>query len=153
MVDLDSKDREAVYGPCGAFGVDGGVRKRCHPRISVAEPCVYGFHHVCTVLVGGVNASFEYHCIFRLYLRIADEVFHVPLGHINPVFPIEDLFYGVFGIWMRARSVDVVGDVIVFCGAVKYHVAILCETHWRQLFAFILYMSGHSGRPCIRKGI
>lgn len=38
---------------------------------------------------------------------------------------------------MWTRGVDIVGDVVVGGGAVKYHVAILCETHLRQLFALL----------------
>ena len=123
MINLHREDGEAVDGPRGALGVDGGVGQGLHTGIFVAEPCVDSLHHVGAVLIGGIDAALEGHGLHRL------EVFHVPLHHIYPAFAVKDLVEATLGIVVRTRGVDIVGNMVVGSSAIEYLIAILCETH------------------------
>ena len=67
------------------------------------------FDEVCSVLIGFVYSSFDGECFDGVNVRIANDVFEMPLYGVYPTFEIECVFYCFRLIWV----VDLLVDVIV----------------------------------------
>ena len=113
VVYLQRKDREAVDGPCRTFGIDGGVGSGFHVLILVEEIAVDEFHQVGTVLIALVDAAFEHEGSCRIDVRVAYDVFEMPLYRINPVFQIQVVFDCFEFVRIVYRGIHIVRLVIV----------------------------------------
>lgn len=86
VIDFQCKYRKPVDGPCRTFGVNRCIGLYFYIFIFVKEIAVNQFHQISTVLIGLVDTAFQCQCFHRVNLRVANNVFKVPLYCVNPVF-------------------------------------------------------------------
>ena len=127
VINLQGQDGEAVDGPCRALGVEPCVGQRVHLGVFLAEVGVYLLHEISAVLVGAVDATLQRQGVERVDVRVADDVFQVPLYGVYPAFQVETVVYRVTLKRVVDGRVDVVGDVIIVDGLVENFVAVLCK--------------------------
>ena len=113
VVNLQNQDREAVDGPCRTLGVQPGISLQGHLAVVLQEITVNLLHQVGTVLVALVDAAFQGERSSGVNLRVANQVFQMPLHRINPVFQVETVLDGTFGVWITDGAIYVVRLVIV----------------------------------------
>ena len=127
VVDFERQDAEAVEGPRGALGVDGGVGGGRYAGVERAEVGVELLHHVGAHLVGAVDAALEGECGHGVDVRVADDVLEVPLHGVDVVFGEECVLdaSGLEGVLLG--GVDVVGLVVGGRGLREDVECALCE--------------------------
>ena len=124
VIDLQCQDAQPVDGPCGAFGVDGGIGQGIHIAIGVAEIAVYLLYEVCAVLVRLIDAPLQLQGCYGVDVRVANDVFVVPLHGVDPAFQVEPVFYGITIIGVIDGCINVVFHVVVANSQVEDFVAL-----------------------------
>ena len=124
VINLQSQDAQPVDGPSRAFGVDGGVGQRLYIALGVAEIAVYLLYEVCAVLVRLVDAPLQLQGCYGVDVRVANDVFIVPLHGVDPAFQVEPVFYGITIIGVIDGCINVVFHVVVANSQVEDFVAL-----------------------------
>ena len=134
MVDFQGQNGESVYGPSRAFGIDAGIGQSHHLFVLVEEIAVDKLHQVGAVLVGLVDATFQYQGFGWIYLWVANDVFKMPLHGIDPVLQVEIVFDGLEFVGVVHRGIHTVGDVVVEHRAIENLVAERAKCHHNVRF-------------------
>ena len=128
------KDGESVNGPCRTLGVDMGVGQHVHVLIELPEVAVDLLDKVCPILIAAVDASFDGKGFDGIDVRIADDVFQMPLHGVDPAFGIEMIFEAVVGVRIGDGGIDVVFDMIIADDFLENPVVFFCFFHvWNKL--------------------
>ena len=137
VIDLKGEDAQSVYCPSWALRVDGRLELRLYIMKACVEIAVDGLHEVGALLIAAVYAPFESEGGNRVNLWIADEVLQMPLNRVYPILQIEVVLDAALGIGVLDGSIDVVSDMEVANGLLKYRPGFFCECHIGDGFSVI----------------
>lgn len=129
VVNLHVQDAQAVDSPCGALGVDFGIRLRLDVVVLFPEIGVDALHKVSAFLIAAVDTPLECQCLHGVYLGVANDVLEVPLHGVNPVLEVQVMLNGSLRVGVVNGSIDVVRLVIILHRGAEDAVAEFYKIH------------------------
>ena len=102
-----------------------GLSVLIHITVEVKEITVYLLHQVGAVLIAAVYAALQLKRIERIDVRVADNVFQMPLHRIYPAFQIQTVLQRVAVVGVADGMVHIIGHMVIVNGMTENLVIIL----------------------------
>ena len=144
VIDFQRENAQAVDGPRRTLGVDGCIGQHLNAVVALQEIAVDLFHEVGALLVRAVDAALQQQCLDGVDVRVADDVFEMPLHRVDPAFQVEFVLDRVALERVVNVGIDVVGQMVIIDDANENIIAFFSECchNFFQFFSSNVHIFG-----------